>query len=94
VNQLTEAILWVVLLTAPNHARAWPNPLTGEFHTAKAFHQGQSVWSDIYQGIDFHTYGPGDRFDWTVVSYRKDPFSPLKPLKRTVTHHDRQGRPK
>lgn len=90
MTQLQEAILWLSLMTAPNHQTAWANPITGECHVAKAWYQNQ-LWCNIHWGIDCKTYGPGDEFDWCVVSYTKDPFSPLKPLVRGVTHCDKDG---
>ncbi len=88
MNSCTEALLWLALCLSPDRQVAWVDPLHGTAYTVSHWRRDEFF---IHYGLDYKTYGPDEQFDWLVVKYSHDPFQPLKPIVRTVSHHDDAG---
>jgi hypothetical protein len=62
MTALQEAVLWLTVLTAPNHHRAWVNPWTLDCHVVRAWEDSRYIGS-LHQGVERRTYFWNGRFE-------------------------------
>ncbi len=89
MNHVQEAICWLALCFQPSGVEFY-DPFAAKHYRIEKHYRNQ-LWCNITYGIDCKVTGPGEDFDWIVVKYSKDPFAPLRPIARTVTHHNKYG---
>jgi hypothetical protein len=89
MTYLTEAICWAAICFSPSGVEFY-DPFAAQHYRIDQ-HYRNALWSNITYGLDCKIAGPGDQYDWIVVKYTKDPFAPLRPVERQVTHHERDG---
>jgi hypothetical protein len=92
VSHATEVFLWAALCFNPQGFDAY-DPIHAKNYRIKA-HYHNEIGFNITYGINCRIWGPGDKCEWWVLKYTKDPFQPLLPMDREVTCHDRDGKVK
>ncbi len=89
MSHTAEAICWFALCWSPSGVEVY-DPIHAQHYRIEQ-HYRNELWCNITYGIDCKVTGPVDQYDWIVVKYSKDPFAPLRPIERRVTHHERNG---